>query len=95
MGKTGLVYHPHFLEHDTGQYHPESPERLRAIFEGLKSSAQWDHLHHLNLPEKPRKDLIHWIERAHRPSHIHHLESNQPIQGLRSLDMDTPMSPQS
>jgi acetoin utilization deacetylase AcuC-like enzyme len=29
-----LFYHPAFLEHDTG-YHPESPDRLRAIVEAL------------------------------------------------------------
>ena len=31
MGKTGLVYHPAYLEHDMGMGHPESPNRLRAI----------------------------------------------------------------
>jgi acetoin utilization deacetylase AcuC-like enzyme len=31
MKKTGYVYDPIYLEHETGAGHPESPERLRAI----------------------------------------------------------------
>jgi acetoin utilization deacetylase AcuC-like enzyme len=32
---TLLVSHPSFLEHDTGPYHPERPDRLRAILAAL------------------------------------------------------------
>ena len=32
---TLLISHPSFLEHDTGDYHPERPDRLRAIEQGL------------------------------------------------------------
>ena len=38
MGKTGLVYHPAYLEHDMGMGHPESPNRLRAIVQQLEQS---------------------------------------------------------
>ena len=35
---TTLLYtHPACLEHDPGPYHPESPERLRAILEALEA----------------------------------------------------------
>ena len=28
---TLLISHPSFLEHDTGDFHPERPDRLRAV----------------------------------------------------------------
>jgi len=34
--KTGFVYSEAYLQHDTGGYHPESPERLKAIVERLE-----------------------------------------------------------
>ena len=36
---TLLVSHPSFLEHDTGPYHPERPDRLRAILAALDDPA--------------------------------------------------------
>ena len=30
-----LITHPSFLEHDTGDFHPERPDRLRAILAAL------------------------------------------------------------
>jgi acetoin utilization deacetylase AcuC-like enzyme len=41
---TGLAYSPTFLAHDTGPGHPERPERLRAMVEGLHASGVWDRL---------------------------------------------------
>ncbi|RKY05194.1 histone deacetylase, partial [Candidatus Poribacteria bacterium] len=35
-GRTGFVYHEDYLLHDTGRFHPESPDRLRAIVGHLK-----------------------------------------------------------
>jgi len=32
---TLLISHPSFLEHDTGPYHPERPDRLRAVLAAL------------------------------------------------------------
>jgi acetoin utilization deacetylase AcuC-like enzyme len=34
---TGLVWHPAFLEHDTGAGHPERPARLRAVLDRLRA----------------------------------------------------------
>ena len=36
---TLLLSHPSFLEHDTGPYHPERPDRLRAILAALDDPA--------------------------------------------------------
>ncbi|HBD07855.1 MAG TPA: histone deacetylase, partial [Syntrophobacteraceae bacterium] len=38
MKRTGLVFDDRFLLHDTGPDHPETPERLRAIYAGLESA---------------------------------------------------------
>jgi len=34
-----FAYHPEMLEHDTGPYHPERPDRLRAIVEHLQAAS--------------------------------------------------------
>ncbi len=44
MTVTGLVYDEVYLKHDTGFHHPETGERLAAIFESLKSSGLLDRL---------------------------------------------------
>ena len=38
VARTGFVYHSDYLEHDMGQTHPESPQRLRAIVGQLEES---------------------------------------------------------
>lgn len=95
MPKTGLVYHDVYLEHGTGEYHPESPQRLKAIIEVLNSSLPPEDLHRLDLSIHPRADIIQWIEQAHRSEHVHTIQSHQPSQGLGSLDGDTTVSPRS
>jgi len=37
MSKTGIIYHPIYLQHETG-FHPEKKERLVAILEAIESS---------------------------------------------------------
>ena len=34
---TALITHPACLEHDTGPYHPETAERLRAVLAALET----------------------------------------------------------
>lgn len=43
--KTGFVYHPDYLNHDTGPNHPERPDRLRASLAALQQSDIWEQLH--------------------------------------------------
>jgi len=38
MKKTGFLYDERYLRHDTGPNHPESPERLKAIYQGIKNA---------------------------------------------------------
>lgn len=95
MAQTGFIYHPDYLKHDTGGAHPESPERLRAIQQGLKESSLWDRLVHVSVPEKPREGILDWIQRVHKPSHLKMIESRQPPSGLDYLDADTIISSRS
>ncbi len=46
MEKIGFISSPIFLEHDPGEFHPEHPDRLRAIESKLKKTGLWDQLTH-------------------------------------------------
>src|SRR5919106_961886 len=89
MGKTGLVYHPAYLEHDMGAGHPESPNRLRAIMQQLERSGTAARLTKI----EPRKAEDHWITEIHSASYVAALSQHAPASGRVSLDPDTSMSP--
>jgi len=89
MGKTGLVYHPAYLEHDMGSGHPESPHRLRAIMQRLEQSGTAARL----IKIAPRKAEDVWITQVHIPSYVSSLNEHAPTSGRVSLDPDTSMSP--
>ena len=44
MRRVGFFYHPSFLQHDTGPAHPESPLRLQAICDHLRTTDLWGKL---------------------------------------------------
>jgi acetoin utilization deacetylase AcuC-like enzyme len=92
---TGFLYHPTFLLHDTGRYHPESAERLRAIVDHLESDGWMKQLEPLSLPAQQRPDLEDRIQKVHTPSHLTRIQTNTPSQGYAYLDPDTPLSPAS
>ena len=89
MGKTGLVYHPAYLEHDMGAGHPESPNRLRAIMQQLERSGTAAQLTKIT----PRKAEDEWITQIHNPTYVATLNREAPTNGRVSLDPDTSMSP--
>ena len=33
-----FITHPRYLDHDNGRAHPERPERLRAVLEGIHAA---------------------------------------------------------
>src|SRR5215208_6523098 len=88
MGKTGLVYHPAYLEHDMGAGHPESPNRLRAILQQLERSGTRARLSAI----EPRTAEDHWIMQVHTPDYVASLKKQAPSSGRVSLDPDTSMS---
>ena len=89
MGKTGLVYHSAYLEHDMGAGHPESPNRLRVIMQSLEQSGTIARLARI----EPRVAEDEWITAIHKPSYLAMLKTHAPIDGRVSLDPDTSMSP--
>ena len=70
MKKTGFLYDPRFLLHDTGPFHPEVPERLQAIYRGIEEAGLLAKL--VNI-EALRADLK-WIEAVHDVAYIRRFE---------------------
>ncbi len=89
MGKTGLVYHPAYLEHDMGAGHPESPNRLRAIMQRLEEGGTAARV--VRIEPRPAEDM--WITQVHTPGYVVSLNRAAPATGRVSLDPDTSMSP--
>jgi len=89
MGKTGLVYHAAYLDHDMGSGHPESPNRLRAIMQQLEQGGTAARL----LKIQPRKAEREWVTHVHDNRYVTALEDRAPSAGRVSLDPDTSMSP--
>jgi acetoin utilization deacetylase AcuC-like enzyme len=90
-----IIYSDEFLEHDTGYYHPEKPERLTAIVNALKSAEFADHLTwQLPTPVNDNPSLLSWIEKVHTKTYIDKVKNIATNSG-GYLDGDTPISPRS
>mmetsp|Transcript_13665 Transcript_13665/g.6752 ORF Transcript_13665/g.6752 Transcript_13665/m.6752 type:complete len:317 (+) Transcript_13665:838-1788(+) len=70
MKKTGFLYDQRYHNHLTGTYHPEVPERLSAIFKGIKDSGL---LSLITRIEAEPAD-IKWIELIHEKNYISRFE---------------------
>jgi acetoin utilization deacetylase AcuC-like enzyme len=66
MNKTGFLYDPYFLRHDTGASHYEHPERLLAILEGLDDNNLSQCLTKLTPEPVPFEALT----RVHEPAYV-------------------------
>lgn len=87
MPPVSIYTHPVFEKHDTGPGHPESPARIRALF---------DLFHEKNWPVIAARDAeLDWIARAHPMPYIDALHDALPDRGQIFLDSDTVMSPRS
>ena len=81
MKKTGFLFDERFLQHQTGPYHPEVPERLEVIYRGLEQRGLLSQL--TIIPARPAED--HWIEAVHSVEHIRRFEE-ACLMGKRDLD---------
>lgn len=79
-----LVHHQDYLLHRPPDYHPESPERLRWIEEGLKEAGLWERALHL----EPRPASEEELSLVHTSEHINYVASAWR-EGRRWLDPDT------
>lgn len=84
MVKTGLVADDVFMKHDMGHGHPESPQRLKAVYARLKSSGLFDKTVRLPLREVTDEEL----NKVHTMDHIKRIMKTAGGP-LTSLDPDT------
>ncbi len=85
------ISHDAFLEHDTGEWHPERADRVRAV-DRVLSGETFQNLHRVEAPLATRAQIV----RAHTERHFDFVERAQPTQELVPLDDgDTIMSPRS
>jgi acetoin utilization deacetylase AcuC-like enzyme len=66
MRRTGYVYDDRYLKHDPGSWHPERPDRLKAIHRNLQESE----LLELLVAIPPYEAPLTWVERLHDPDYI-------------------------
>jgi acetoin utilization deacetylase AcuC-like enzyme len=85
---TAYITHPSFLQHDMGPYHPECPDRLRAIGDRLIGSGLDAYLTHHTAPEADNDTLA----LVHAREYIATIEAESPSSGLHYLDPDTAMN---
>jgi acetoin utilization deacetylase AcuC-like enzyme len=88
---TGYITHPACLQHETGEHHPEAPERISAIEDRLIADGLFDLLRHFSAPRASREQLA----RVHDPDLLDRLQAASPASGLVYLDPDTPIGPHS
>ena len=89
MKKTGFIYHPIYLKHDT-EPHPENPGRLKSILRKLENSEVNDSLIRI----EPRLASVEEISTVHDIGYTE-LIRQKIEEGARSLDMDTRVGPES
>ena len=83
--------HPVCLEHDTGDYHPECAERLKAVLAALETE-EFMNLLREEAPEATREQIL----RAHVEHHVDHFFECVPAAGEHHyMDPDTVMSAKS
>ena len=85
-----VATHDECFRHDTGAGHPERPDRLRAVLDGVSSAGLDEAVTWIEAPLAPLADL----ERVHPASVLGDLEA-MCTSGGGSIDPDTWVSPQS
>jgi acetoin utilization deacetylase AcuC-like enzyme len=82
---TLLLTHEACIDHDPGAFHPERPDRLKAVLSGLAEIK----LERLLAPRAEDKHLM----LVHPASHVEAVMGTIPPQGRQHLDGDTAVSP--
>jgi len=84
--KTGIITTETYLNHDTGQGHPERADRVSVVVENLRKNKKliW---------KKPLKFDAKYLKIAHKSDYIDEVENSFPKKGLHFLDGDTIVSP--
>ena len=85
---TLLVSHRACLSHDTGEYHPECADRLKAVNHVLEHE-DFSFLFRDQAPRATAEQLA----RAHSSAHIEQIMAAIPTSGVVEIDSDTMLSP--
>jgi len=87
MKRVGLIQDPVYLEHITSDYHPEHPNRLKAIYAVLadeEGKGPWGVL-------PPREAAAEDLQRVHSPGYVRRIEDTRGC-GHAQIDPDTHLS---
>ncbi|MDT4969460.1 MAG: hypothetical protein QOJ64_4197 [Acidobacteriota bacterium] len=85
---TAIVHHPIYLEHETGETHPERPERYSVIMDALRSDPEiWPSVVELQAQSAARG----LVQACHTPQHYKAIE-RAVAEGVGYLDADTVLS---
>ena len=66
MNRTGFLYDERYQLHLTGDYHPEVPERLPRVYQGIQEAGLLSHLIHIKASRADMK----WIDLVHDRGYI-------------------------
>jgi len=86
--KTGIITTDTYLDHDTGQGHPERADRVTIVIDHLKKVKSKNLIW-----KKPAKFDLKYLEFAHDKNYLNNVKDSFPKQGLNFLDGDTIVSP--
>jgi len=86
--KTGIITTDTYLNHDTGQGHPERADRVTVVIDHLKKVKSKNLIW-----KKPTKFDLKYLEYAHDKDYLDNVKDSFPKQGLNFLDGDTIVSP--
>jgi acetoin utilization deacetylase AcuC-like enzyme len=90
-----VIYSDEFLDHKTGNYHPERPERLTAIVKALQEAAFAQKIDWRSpTPVSDKPSLMSLLLQAHSPAYVKKV-GEIAATGGGYLDGDTPVSPRS
>ncbi len=84
--KTAIITTDSYLNHDTGQGHPERADRVSVIVDNLKKNKNF-------IWKKPEKFDRKYLRITHNLNYITQVEKSFPKKGLFFLDGDTIISP--
>ena len=86
--KTAIVTTDTYLNHDTGQGHPERADRVTVVIDHLRKVKSKDLIW-----KKPGKFDLKYLALAHDKNYLDSVKDSFPKQGLNFLDGDTIVSP--
>ncbi len=81
MKRTGFLYDERFLRHCTGPCHPESPDRLKAVYKGIEEAGLLPSIKLISA----RPAQQQWIEVVHHVKYIMRFEEAS-LMGMPELD---------